>query len=107
MGFYSLVNSLAANERFQGKGRDEDKAPAQAQGPSWNAPAPLKEIYVPFFLDGVLQYSLMQVVPTDSSGLYWELKHKVAHPGIPVVPTTSDQPRAVFAPTAGPTSMQS
>lgn len=100
-----LTHGLAANELLQGQGRDEDKTPAQAQAPSWNAP--LKEIYVPFFLDGVLQYSLMQIVPTDPSGLYWELKHKVAHPSIPMVPTTSDQPRAVFAPTAGPTPTQS
>lgn len=66
----------------------------------------MREIYVPFLQDGVLQYSLMQVIPTDSSGLYWELRHKVAHPNMPMVPTTSDQPRAVFAPASGTAQVQ-
>lgn len=61
--------------------------------PAWNASP--RDIYVPFFRDGVLQYSLMEIIATDQSGMYWQLRQKLNHPH--VVGTTSDQPRAVFA----------
>lgn len=91
----------------QAEGRDS--AEAQVQQP-FNKP---REIQVPYFDDnGMLQYSLMELVNRDQSGLYWAVQQKVAaattnpqqQPQLYRMPaTTSDQPRA---PIYGPAVLQ-
>ncbi|PSR80031.1 hypothetical protein BD289DRAFT_441544 [Coniella lustricola] len=70
-------------------GRDAVALPAHQEA---NLNATPKDICVPYFANGVLKYSLMEVVVTDHSGQYWELREKVSNSRIPVVPTTSAQP---------------
>lgn len=90
-------HTKANKHNSQAEGRDSAAAPAQ---PWANKP---REIQVPYLDDhGVLQYSLMEIVHTEPSGLYWEVRQKVANPQLPTgPPTTSDQPRAPFYATSG------
>ncbi|KAJ4424457.1 hypothetical protein N0V82_000781 [Gnomoniopsis sp. IMI 355080] len=79
------------------EGRDDNtNMPAQAGN------SPPREVKVPYLdQDGVLQYSLMEIIHVDQSGLYWQLRQQVTQPHMPMIPTTSDQPRAVFAASSG------
>ncbi|CAN8103606.1 unnamed protein product [Discula destructiva] len=81
------------------EGRDSSDAPAHI-----GSSRP-REIAVPYFDNhGVLQYSLMEIIHTDQSGLYWEVRQKVPLPQMHTMPsTTSDPPRApMYAPSAIP-----
>lgn len=90
----------------QAQGRDSTERPDAAAHiqPGWNAP---KDVYVPYQQNGTIVYALMEVIYTDQSGLYWELRHKVTNPQVPTVPTTSDQPRAVYGTSSGMPHQQS
>lgn len=85
------------NGPSQAEGRDDNvNVPAQATN------SPPREVKVPYLdQDGVLQYSLMEIIHIDQSGLYWQLRQQVTQPPISMIPTTSDQPRAVFAASSG------
>ena len=42
--------------------------------------------------DGVLDYTLMEIVDTDGMGNYWTLRYKVTQPPSSMVKTTSAMP---------------
>ncbi|KAF3766555.1 hypothetical protein M406DRAFT_351544 [Cryphonectria parasitica EP155] len=80
-------NSACAN--CLAEGRDTIQIPPHTQAQMDSQP---RDIYVPYFEGGVLKYSLMEVVITDQGGQYWELREKVANPGVPYIPATNAQP---------------
>ncbi|KAI0830914.1 hypothetical protein F5Y06DRAFT_301804 [Hypoxylon sp. FL0890] len=50
------------------------------------------DICVPRVEDGVVHYTLMEIVNTDESGNQWTLRYKVNQTQIPTVMTTSATP---------------
>lgn len=60
----------------------------------------IREICVPLVQDGVLQYILMDIVPSDEPGNYWTLREKPTQAPPPAVMVTTDAPGSMTA-TAG------
>lgn len=80
------------------EGRDAEGAPSNA---AWTMP---RDMLVPSYHDGTLQYTLMEIVSITGPGNYWTLRHKAAQPIVPPIPTTGATPRAVLVSTGLPTS---
>ncbi|KAI5860336.1 hypothetical protein GGS23DRAFT_233163 [Durotheca rogersii] len=69
------------------EGRDVDGAVVEM--PTWRYS---HDICVPRVEDGIMHYTLMEIVNIDESGSQWMLRYKVGHTQIPAVMTTSATP---------------
>ncbi|KAK7431605.1 hypothetical protein QQZ08_001823 [Neonectria magnoliae] len=66
-------------------GRDNEESSL----PQWGLP---RDIVVPRVLDGILQYTLMELVAPSEPGDDWTLRDKANHRPPPSIPVTSAMP---------------
>ncbi|KAI1471162.1 uncharacterized protein F4812DRAFT_168273 [Daldinia caldariorum] len=71
------------------EGRDVDGVASEM-----SLPRPSHDICVPRFEDGVVHYTLMELVNTNESPSQWILRYKVNQTQVPTVMTTSATPGA-------------
>ncbi|KAI2632689.1 hypothetical protein GGS26DRAFT_591126 [Hypomontagnella submonticulosa] len=71
------------------EGRDVDGATSEVSSPRYS-----HDICVPRVEDGVVHYTLMEIVNTDDSGNQWTLRYKVNQTQVPTVMTTNATPGA-------------
>jgi hypothetical protein len=84
---------------WQAEGRDTEESDLSVP---WR---PSRDIFVPCVHDGILQYTLMEMVESGEVGKYWTLRAKMAQPPVPLIATTRDTPNAVTS-TAGMAMMR-
>ncbi|RYP57208.1 hypothetical protein DL770_010718 [Monosporascus sp. CRB-9-2] len=72
------------------EGRDVDQPATETA--SWSFS---RDIYVPRIEDGVMSYTIMEIVNPNGAGNYWTVRYKVNQNSAPiVVPTTNTTPGA-------------
>lgn len=83
--FLGAPTKYFANVRVtKADGRDNEELPL----PSWGLP---RDIVVPRVLDGILQYTVMELVAPSEPGDDWTLRDKANRPP-PSIPVTSAMP---------------